>query len=94
MENKVLKKIIIFITVFMLVFSNCGYTLQALAATDGISLFGFSLFKRENLEFEAYFLDENGKKQTDNIQDVNSEMTMVLELTPKRLSKKRNYQSC
>ena len=83
MENKVLKKIIIFMTVFMLVFSNCGYTLQALAATDGISLFGFSLFKRENLEFDTYFLDENGKKQTDNIQDVNSEMTMVLELTPK-----------
>lgn len=83
MENKVLKKIIIFVTVFMLVFSNCGYTLQALAATDGITLFGFNLFGSGNIDFDAYFLDENGKKQTENIGDVNSEMTMVLEFTPK-----------
>lgn len=83
MENKVLKKIIIFVTVFMLVFSNCGYTLQALAATDGITLFGFNLFGSGNIDFDAYFLDENGKKQAENIGDVNSEMTMVLEFTPK-----------
>lgn len=83
MENKVLKKIIIFVTVFMLVFSNCGYTLQALAATDGITLFGFNLFGSGNIDFDVYFLDENGKKQTNNTADVNSEMTMVLELNPK-----------
>ena len=83
MENKVLKKIIIFVTVFMLVFSNCGYTLQALAATDGITLFGFNLFGSGNIDFDVYFLDENGKKQTEEIQNVNSEMTMVLEISPK-----------
>lgn len=83
MGNKILKKIIIFVTVFMLVFSNCGYTLQALAATDGISLFGINLFGSGNIDFDVYFLDENGKKQTDNTANVNSQMTMVLELTPK-----------
>ena len=83
MENRVLKRIVIFITVFMLVFSNCGYTLQALAATDGFTLFGFNLFGKENLDFDAYFLDENGKKQTDYLLDVNSKMTMVLEVNPR-----------
>lgn len=83
MENKVLKRIITFITVFMLVFSNCGYTLQALAATDGISLFGFNLFKSGNIDFQAYFIDENGEKQTKSTSDVNNQATLVLELTPK-----------
>ena len=83
MENRVLKKIIIFVTVFMLVFSNCGYTLQALAATDGITLFGFNLFGSGNIDFDVYFLDENGKKQNESTADVNSEMTMVLEFNPK-----------
>ena len=83
MENKLLKRIIIFVTVFMLVFSNCGYTLQVLAATDGITLFGFNLFGSGNIDFDVYFLDENGEKQTERISDVNSQMTMVLEFTPK-----------
>ena len=83
MENKVLKRIIIFVTVFMLVFSNCGYTLQALAATDGFTLFGFNLFGSGNIDFDVYFLDENGKKQTEKTGNVKDQMTMVLEFTPK-----------
>ena len=83
MRNKVLKRIVIFITVFMIIFSNCGYTIQALAATDGFALFGFNFFEKEKLNFEVYFFDESGKKQTKAISDVNSQMTMVLEIEPK-----------
>ena len=61
MENKVLRKILVMAIVFVITFSNCGLTLQALATSDGISLFGFSLFGKNNLSYKAYFLDENGK---------------------------------
>ena len=83
MVNKALKKIIVFITVFMLIFSNCGFTLKALAATDGLNLFGFNLFGTGNMSFEAYFLDADGSKQKENKANVNEQATLVFELEPK-----------
>lgn len=82
MENKVLKKILVIAIVFMLTFSNCGFTLQALATSEGISFLGFNLFGGNELEFKAYFLDENGKEKESNIADVNSEAILVVELEP------------
>ena len=83
MENKVLKKILVMAIVFVIVFSNCGVTLQALATSDGISIFGFSLFEKHVLDYKAYFLDENGNESDEMTTDVNGEMTLVLELEPK-----------
>lgn len=83
MENKVLKKILVMAIVFVIMFSNCGVTLQALATSDGISIFGFSLFGNNVLDYKAYFLDENGHEKDEMTADVNGEMTLVLELEPK-----------
>ena len=83
MVNKVLKKFIIFVTVFVLIFSNCGYTLQVLAATDGITLFGFNIFGSGNIDYEVYFLDQDGNKQKEKFSNVNEKMTMVIEFNPK-----------
>lgn len=71
--------------VFVITFSNCGLTLQALATSDGISLFGFSLFGKNNLSYKAYFLDENGKEKNEMQADVNGKMTLILELEPKEI---------
>ncbi len=85
MENKVLKKILVMAIVFVMTFSNCGLTLQALATSEGLSFFGFKLFAKNNLDYEAYFLDENGKKTKEMKADVNQDMTLVLELEPKEV---------
>lgn len=76
--------------VFVITFSNCGLTLQALATSDGISLFGFSLFGKNNLSYKAYFLDENGKEKDEMQADVNGDMTLVLELEPKEVGYLKN----
>jgi uncharacterized repeat protein (TIGR01451 family) len=83
MENKVLKKVLVMAIVFVIVFSNCGITLQALATSDGLSVFGFSLFAKKVLNYKAYFLDENGNEVNEMSADVNGEMTLVFELEPK-----------
>ncbi|MBO5398307.1 MAG: DUF11 domain-containing protein [Clostridia bacterium] len=85
MENKVLKKFLVMAIVFVITFSNCGLTLQALATSEGISVFGFSLFGKDRVSYKAYFLDENGKEKDEMSADVNSEMTLVLELEPKEV---------
>lgn len=85
MENKVLKKFLVMAIVFVITFSNCGLTLQALATSEGISVFGFSLFGKDRISYKAYFLDENGKEKDEMSADVNSEMTLVLELEPKEV---------
>lgn len=85
MENKVLRKILVMAIIFVITFSNCGLTLQALATSDGISIFGFSLFGKNNLSYKAYFLDENGKETNEMQSDVNGDMTLVLELEPKEV---------
>lgn len=85
MENKVLKRILVMAIVFVMTFSNCGLTLQALATSDGISFFGFKLFAKSNLDYEAYFLDANNKKIKEMKADVNQDMTLVLELEPKEV---------
>ena len=85
MENKVLKRFLVMAIVFVITFSNCGLTLQALATSEGISVFGFSLFGKDRVSYKAYFLDENGKEKDEMSADVNSEMTLVLELEPKEV---------
>lgn len=85
MENKVLKRFLVMAIVFVITFSNCGLTLQALATSEGISVFGFSLFGKDRISYKAYFLDENGKETDEMSADVNSEMTLVLELEPKEV---------
>lgn len=85
MENKVLKRILVMAIVFVMTFSNCGLTLQALATSDGISFFGFKLFAKNNLDYEAYFLDANSKKIKEMKADVNQDMTLVFELEPKEV---------
>ena len=59
--------------------------MQALATSEGLSFFGFKLFAKNNLDYEAYFLDENGKKTKEMKADVNQDMTLVLELEPKEV---------
>lgn len=83
MEKKALKKILVIAIVFMLTFSNYGFTLQALATSEGLSFFGFNLFGGNELDFDAYFIDADGKEKRESIADVNSEMTFVVELEPK-----------
>jgi len=83
MENKALKRILVMAIVFVMVFSNCGLTLQSLATSDGISIFGLNLFGKDRLAYKAYFLDENGKEVEEMKADVNGDMTLVLELEPK-----------
>lgn len=83
MENKTLKRILVMAIVFVMVFSNCGLTLQSLATSDGISIFGFNLFGKDRLNYKAYFLDGNGKEVEEMKADVNGDMTLVLELEPK-----------
>lgn len=83
MEKKSLKKILVIAIIFMLTFSNCGYTLQALATTEGLGFLELDLFNNPELDFKAYFLDANAEEQMTSVADVNGKMTLVVELEPK-----------
>ena len=75
-------KILVVLIVFMLLFSSNGMTIAAIASSEEFEVINHGFFKKDEISFEAFFEDENGKKITDYSQDVNKKINLVLEISP------------
>ena len=81
MEQMKTKKIIAMLIVFVIVFSNFGYTLSAIATTNGFEVITHAFLGKEEISFEAYF-EENEEKVNEKISDVNETIEIKMKLTP------------
>lgn len=75
-------KLVVMLIVFMMLFSNFGFTISALAANDEFEVINNWFFKKDEIKFDAYFEDEDGNKLTVANKDVNENIKLVLEIFP------------
>lgn len=80
------KKIVSILTVFVIVFTYMGQTLEAIATTDGLSAITNGFFSSGEMKFNSYF-DENGDSKSEKITDVNQKATVIFELSPNDIGK-------
>lgn len=85
MSNRT-RKIISMIIVFVIMFTYTGGTLEAIATTDGISAITNGFFGSEEIEFNAYFEQENNQN-IEQVSNVNEKRTIILEVSPKDIGK-------
>ncbi len=75
-------KFLVVLIVFMILFSNFGYTIAAIATSDEFEVVNNGFFKKEEVKFNAYFEDENGKKISEITENVNRKIKLVVEILP------------
>lgn len=75
-------KFLVILIVFMLMFSNFGYTLSAIATSDEFQVISNGFFKKEEVKFRAYFENEKGKKVDEKIGNVNEKLKLIIEILP------------
>lgn len=75
-------KLIVILIVFMMLFSNFGFTLSAIAASDEFEVINRGFFRKDEIKFDAYFEDEDGNKITELTKNVNENIKLVLEILP------------
>lgn len=75
-------KLLVILIVFMIIFSNCGFTLKAIATSSGFEVITNGFFKKDEIKLNAYFEDENGNQITEITANVNQKVRLILELLP------------
>lgn len=75
-------KVLVVLIVFMIVFSNCGFTLSAIATSDEFQVITNGFFKKDEIKFNAYFEDENGNEITEITENVNQKVRLILDILP------------
>lgn len=81
MEKKI-RKTLISMIIFMIMFSNFGFTIQAIASSEEFKEISYGFFKKDEVKFTSYFEDTEGK-ETDNItSDVNKKVKLKFKITP------------
>ena len=75
-------KFLVILIVFMILFSNCGYTIAAIATSDEFQVINNGFFRKDEIKFNAYFEDENGNKMDEFTGNVNQKVKLVLEVLP------------
>ena len=75
-------KILVILILFTLLFTNCGFTIQAIATSDEFRVIAKGLFQKDEMKFKAYFVDSEGKETSEIINDVSKPANLVLEITP------------
>lgn len=80
--KKAKAKLLVLLIVFMLVFSNCGFTLSAIASSEEFQVITNGFFKKDEISFNAYFEDENGNEVTKITGNVNQTMRLILDISP------------
>lgn len=75
-------KFLVILIVFMILFSNCGYTIAAIATSDEFQVINNGFFKKDEIKFNAYFEDENGNQMDEFTGNVNQKVKLVLEVLP------------
>lgn len=75
-------KFLVMLIIFMLLFSNFGYTIAAIATSDGFEVISKGFFQKDEIKFKTYFEDEKGKQITDITENVNGKVKLVVEILP------------
>ncbi len=75
-------KFLVILIVFMMMFSNFGYTLSVIATSEEFQVISNGFFKKNEIKFNAYFENENGKKTNEITGNVNQKLKLVLEILP------------
>lgn len=75
-------KFLVMLIVFMMLFSNFGYTIAVIATSDEFEIITKGFFQKDEVKFNAYFEDENGNKTTEITENVNNKPKLVIEVLP------------
>lgn len=75
-------KFLVILIVFMLLFSNFGYTIAAIATSDEFEVISKGFFQKDEIKFNSYFVDANGKKIDEITENVNGKVKLVVEVLP------------
>lgn len=75
-------KFLVILIVFMMLFSNFGYTMAVIATSDEFEIITKGFFQKDEVKFNAYFEDENGNKTTEITENVNNKPKLVIEVLP------------
>lgn len=75
-------KFLVMLIVFMLLFSNFGYTIAAIATSGEFEVISKGFFQKDEVKFNSYFVDENGKQITEITENVNQKVKLVVEVLP------------
>lgn len=75
-------KFLVVLIVFMILFSNFGYTIAAIATSDEFQVINNGFFKKDEVKFKAYFEDENGNMIDEITGNVNQKVKLILEVLP------------
>ena len=70
-------KFLVILIVFMMLFSNFGYTIAAIATSDEFEVITKGLFQKDEVKFDAYFEDENGNKTTEITENVKEKVEFI-----------------
>jgi uncharacterized repeat protein (TIGR01451 family) len=81
--SKSFKKGLVIAVIFILTFVNYGFSLEAIA-TEGMSFFESSIFKKSSMNLEAYYDDnDDNSKSISKISNVNETVDITVELKQK-----------
>lgn len=75
-------KLTVILIVFMMLFGNLGFTMSAIATSEAFEVIDNGFFRKDEIKFNAYFEDEDGKAVSELTGDVNGELKLVLEIFP------------
>lgn len=81
MKQTKVNKLITMLIVFVMMFSNFGFTISAIATSNGFEIITNGFFEKDEISFEAYF-EEDGKELDEKIADVNKTMKLKMKVTP------------
>ena len=75
-------KLTVILIVFMMLFSNLGFTMSAIATSEAFEVIDNGFFRKDEIKFNAYFEDEDGNQITELTGNVNEDLNLVLEIFP------------
>lgn len=81
MEKKI-RKTLISMIIFMIMFSNFGFTIQAIASSEEFKEISYGFFKKDEVKFTSYFEDTEGEEVKEIASDVNKKVKVKFKITP------------
>lgn len=81
MERKI-RKTLISMIIFMIMFSNFGFTIQAIASSEEFKEISYGFFKKDEVKFASYFEDTEGEETDQITSEVNKKVKVKFKITP------------
>lgn len=81
METK-LRKVLILIIIFMMMFSNFGFTIKAIATSDEFQVISNGFFRKDEVKFSGYFENEDGKQTNEVLNNAKQRAILKFNIKP------------